>query len=363
MESYGAILKEARERQNLDLSAIAKDTTISVHFLKALEEEKPEVFPGEPYLVGFLKTYAHYLGIESDRVVNLYRAKTIQEAPVPEGLIVQDPPKYKMPLIIGVVSFVIVALLTTIILLLCFGGSGNDSNEVQKNVSKKYELTDKPLQTRLYKGDQLVLSSQGKNVILTVAETAGSLCFETPVGRQYIDLSDEVEIDIDNDKVPDLIAYLSDIAPKDGDESRGAEIRIMLRDADSAAIGETDESELQSVEEVNDKIKSVVHEDTRTYPFTLIATFRGGTVFRYRTDNKDTVEEFITSGEEVRMTASNKIRYWVANGGAVKLQLVAGSKIYDLGVQKAGSVVVDELRWTKKDPSTGKHKIVNIDVD
>jgi len=361
MESYGALLKQAREEKGLAFATIARETTIAQFYLEALEAEDKSAFPGEPYLVGFLKNYAIYLGLDADRILNLYRAKTIQEAPVPEGLIVHDPPKYKTPLIIGIAAAVVVILVVTLIVILSGRSADKEREEANRNLPKKYELTDKALQTRLYKGDQLIMSSEGQNVILTVAQTVENLVLETPAGRQYIELADEVELDIDNDKVADLIAYVSDIAPKDGDEKRGAEVRIMLRDANAAAVTETDETSIQDATEIVDQSKTVICEDTRAYPFTIVATFRGGCVFRYRTDSKETVEDYLASGEEVRMTASNKIRLWMSNGNTVKLQVVAGSKTIDLGVSKAGAVIVEDIKWIKD--VDGKFKIVVVDVD
>ena len=58
MESYGAILKKVREDKGLELETIAREISITQEYLTALENEDSEVFPGEPYLVGFLQNYA-----------------------------------------------------------------------------------------------------------------------------------------------------------------------------------------------------------------------------------------------------------------------------------------------------------------
>ena len=56
MESLGLKLKEAREQHNYSLEQVARDTHISKHYLKALEEEDFTVLPGETYVVGFFNT-------------------------------------------------------------------------------------------------------------------------------------------------------------------------------------------------------------------------------------------------------------------------------------------------------------------
>jgi cytoskeletal protein RodZ len=58
MESFGQILREAREKQGIDINKTERETSISKEYIVALEEENVSVFPGEPYLVGFLKNYS-----------------------------------------------------------------------------------------------------------------------------------------------------------------------------------------------------------------------------------------------------------------------------------------------------------------
>ena len=61
------------------------------------------------------------------------------------------------------------------------------------------------------------------------------------------------------------------------------------------------------------------------------------------------------------MTASNGIRLWISNGNAVKLQVVANSKTYDLAVPRAGEVIAQDIKWIKD--TDGRYKIVVVDID
>ncbi|MDE7391720.1 MAG: helix-turn-helix domain-containing protein, partial [Treponemataceae bacterium] len=107
MESYGALLKEARLARGLDFETISRETTIARRYLEALEEEATDMFPGEAYLVGFLRNYAEYLGLDKEKLNNLYRAKTLQESPIPEGLIAKQRPRWIIPtVVIGIIVFV-----------------------------------------------------------------------------------------------------------------------------------------------------------------------------------------------------------------------------------------------------------------
>lgn len=83
METVGGRLIEARERKGVSLEQAARDTYISRQYLEALELEDYERFPGEVYLLGFLRSYSGYLGIEPDEAVALYHNSRIQEQPAP----------------------------------------------------------------------------------------------------------------------------------------------------------------------------------------------------------------------------------------------------------------------------------------
>ena len=74
----------------------------------------------------------------------------------------------------------------------------------------------------------------------------GDLSLETPAGIQHIELSEELEVDVDGDSKPELIVYVSDVST--GTNDRGAEVRILLKNASNAAAGETKTSEIPSVE-------------------------------------------------------------------------------------------------------------------
>jgi cytoskeleton protein RodZ len=60
----GATLREARERQGLELTQVERDLKIRARQLQALEEERFDWLPGEAYTRSFLRTYADYLGLE-----------------------------------------------------------------------------------------------------------------------------------------------------------------------------------------------------------------------------------------------------------------------------------------------------------
>jgi len=73
MISMVSKLKEARENKNISLEKASEDTRISLKFLKALEDEKYEIFPAEVYLKGFMRIYSEYLGLNSSEILEDYK--------------------------------------------------------------------------------------------------------------------------------------------------------------------------------------------------------------------------------------------------------------------------------------------------
>jgi hypothetical protein len=71
--SVGETLRNRRRQRNLSLEYAAQQTRIPLKFLKALEEEKWDVFTARVYLEGFLRRYAGFLALEGDDLVREYR--------------------------------------------------------------------------------------------------------------------------------------------------------------------------------------------------------------------------------------------------------------------------------------------------
>jgi transcriptional regulator with XRE-family HTH domain len=69
----GTFLQEARNRRKIDLSEVEAATRIRLRYLSAIENEEWDVLPGGVYTRGFIRTYASFLGLDGDRLVEEYR--------------------------------------------------------------------------------------------------------------------------------------------------------------------------------------------------------------------------------------------------------------------------------------------------
>src|SRR6266536_3629074 len=77
--AIGDVLKRTRTRRKVDISTVEQQTKIRTKYLRALENEEWDVLPGPAYARGFLRTYAQFLGLDGDALVDEYR-RTVEAA-------------------------------------------------------------------------------------------------------------------------------------------------------------------------------------------------------------------------------------------------------------------------------------------
>jgi len=87
IETAGSELRLARERRGEDLRAIAQLLRIRREQLEALEESRYDDLPGRAYAIGFVRSYAEYLGLDSTHIVERYKAEIDLEEKAREDLV------------------------------------------------------------------------------------------------------------------------------------------------------------------------------------------------------------------------------------------------------------------------------------
>ena len=76
VNKVGALLKEMRLRKNLKLTDISKKLCIRKFYLEAIEESRYQDIPEFPYGIGFIRSYADFLGLNSSNIIELYKEET-----------------------------------------------------------------------------------------------------------------------------------------------------------------------------------------------------------------------------------------------------------------------------------------------
>jgi cytoskeleton protein RodZ len=78
MFEIGTTLREARLRRNLDVPACEAETKIRAKYLRAMEEEQFDLMPSPTYVRGFLRTYADFLDLDGQLVLDEYESRFIE---------------------------------------------------------------------------------------------------------------------------------------------------------------------------------------------------------------------------------------------------------------------------------------------
>src|SRR5687768_3802643 len=75
MPEIGDQLREARLRNQIDITEVEAATKIRAKYLRALENAEWDLLPGPTFVKTFLRTYADHLGLDSRALVEEYRQR------------------------------------------------------------------------------------------------------------------------------------------------------------------------------------------------------------------------------------------------------------------------------------------------
>jgi len=384
--AIGEQLRTAREARGLTIDYVADETNIAKRYIAAMENEDFSVFPGEPYIVGFLRNYAEYLGIESTSIIQAFRGIRIQEQPVPIQELLQPkrPPAWPF-----IVAGVVVALGIGGFLLIRGGGSrtATESPALVRSEPVQHALEGTSFEKRLYEGDTLLVPYAGDSYKLTIAKIDDRVSIETPVGVSRFMLGEEGSIDLDKDNQPELVAFIVDF--QKNDPSRGAVVRFSAAGALAAALPAqaTDPAAapapsaastapsippagaVQAVSTVAATTaerpstqESIVFSGKRSpYPFVVNVTFRNYAMFRHEIDRKEREERYYHKGDQISVTANNVAKLWASNAAACKLTIQAsGGQSADVELGAPGEVAVKQIRWVQADDGTWSLGVYNV---
>ena len=82
----GALLKDERQRKGLDFGQVSEMTRIQPHILQALEREDWPSLPSPIFVKGFVRSYAHAVGLDAGEIVALYQKTAPIESTTPKPL-------------------------------------------------------------------------------------------------------------------------------------------------------------------------------------------------------------------------------------------------------------------------------------
>jgi cytoskeleton protein RodZ len=93
----GANLREVRERLGWKLPDVAAELRIRLPYLEAIERGELSALPGAAYQTGFVRSYAHVLGLDPDEILRRFRAEGMGVPPKAELSFLAPVPDRAVP--------------------------------------------------------------------------------------------------------------------------------------------------------------------------------------------------------------------------------------------------------------------------
>jgi transcriptional regulator with XRE-family HTH domain len=373
LESIGEKLRLAREAKKITIRDVVKETNISPVYLQALEEEKFEKFPSETYLIGFLRTYAEFLKLDVETIVQSYKGYKIGESATPLEELTKPT---KSNLSIAVSSFVnrhrnilFIAGAFCVVILVIWGiksivssssvdVSGGDSTEAIKNEyvkSKENEIENiRPLQLANNKGYILVSKNEAvqflvdnKEVVFLLKDINGdAVTLELFPGKKLEKFKMEEARTIALEGCPrDVTFTLKGLTENRAKimVSLGAkkieEEKIVKEEESSATKGDSTSVEAQSKQSLK---------------IVLEVEFVQKSFIELYLDGVRKVRGFIPQGHRERWEATEYIQIKIGNAGGIKTRI--NGKEYSFG--GAGQVANKVVTWKKDVANPNLYHIV-----
>jgi len=363
MESLGEKLKEARNEKGLSFDQISRETNISIRFLEALETENFSVFPGEPYVIGFLRNYGSYLDLDIQKLISLYRALRIQEQPIPVEQLLKHQPKFPKFIIPVVIILAVLGAGGWGIYSLILNKRNNPAPASVKRAPAEYMMETNYMERRLYKSDSVFIPVDNETYKLELFNLGEAVTVRTPGGAVILDLSQDANIDLNNDGIPELRITVADFAKNNAD--MGALLHFYLMDAEVFA-GADAEQTAPSMSPPSSSSDTIIPASPSAFPFTLQLNFQGYCMFRWEVlnerDRRGRTQNYFQRSEELNIQAQNGIRIWASNAQAARFTIIGGGRTIPVEIGAAGEVVVADFRWVRDENNQYRLVLIRLET-
>lgn len=141
----GRELRDRRNAMGVSLAAASKDLRINVAYLDAIEKLDKDALPSAGYALGFIRSYATYLGLDSADAVALYKAQS--ETPRDLGMRKMPHFVHRREIRLPRGSFAAALIATTFTTLAVWYGTSTTAQSPAMDTIYSAELMEAPAQT------------------------------------------------------------------------------------------------------------------------------------------------------------------------------------------------------------------------
>ncbi|MDC7220639.1 MAG: helix-turn-helix domain-containing protein [Spirochaetales bacterium] len=369
MQALGELLRTTREERGYTMDQVVHETNISRSYIEDLEGERFENFPAEAYLIGFLRTYADYLGLDPEKTISLYKNHKLKEEPSPIEALVGKK-KVKVSPLILIIGGAVIAVTLAFILLFPFGEERPEKEKkkpsrVEESVraAVEFPVVEEISEFHFLQGDSILFTEGEKSVLFNINDRGNGLSLknnETPDHQGYfLSLGQEEFFSLFQDS-PDYRISL-----KDYGFSQGGGI-LVIQKLNQGEMNREESDNLLDTAEIETSAPSGVQsrtvEPVLIYStnggerYTLDIKFRGYCLLRYKTDYDEAVEKYYKDGDTLRVEVNSRIELWLSNAGAVYGKING----VELDFGDAGEVATKKIQWAKNE--SGQYELLLLHV-
>lgn len=386
MDQLGPIFKEAREKQGKTLDDAVKETKIAKKYLIGIENENFDVFPGETYLIGFIRNYAQFLSLNPDEMIQRYKSYKIQEQPTPIEQLTARPRKSKYLILLS--SIIVIVIVSIVAYLMLNKKNVVEVKEAKKPVKKvetfekKKPLTSKESITMeeselirdFTKGDIIKIPFNNKSHNLKIDKIGNGMDFTVDRIPFTMEKDEIVEIDFNKDGKKDIFMKINNI--------QGDIINITLKRIFKTSTkinelptlgkkGETITSSSSAPEVVIFK-ESVLNKIPKAplEGFTIISGYERSSISTDITANKlcyvgfikdkETKDEkLLQPGDALNINAKDQLILMIANTRGIKISV---NNISLDNVLDNSAIVVKMIKWYRDRESDDMYDLIIHDI-
>ena len=366
MESIGDRLKQAREAKKLTIKTVALDTNMSPTYIEALEVEDFDKFPGETYIIGFLKTYSEYLKLDPEEMVMLYKGYKIGESATPLEELTRPTKsqfvinalalyeRYRNLVFFGGVAFLSLLIIWGVWAMNRSDVSIDESDSVSQ-IKKNYEESQnssikniKSLQlsndkgfTLVYKGEAVQFLVENKEVVFLLKEIG-----DNKITVNFLNNDKDIVMEMDK-QVPVTVAECPReilLTLKGLTESRAKVMIDLGRDLKAemnAAAAVNGNNDVKPVTEGDNT--QVIAQSNKSLKIVFEVKFIQKSFIEIYLDGNRKQRGFMPAGSVERWEASEYIQMKIGNAGGIKSTI--NGKEFVFG--KPGQVANKIITWKK----------------
>ena len=300
--AVGKTLKEIREEKGITIEEASKETKIRKKYILALENDEFSKIPGRVYEKAFLKTYADYLGIDKEEILNEYQLDQQLDGVEEESIgRKRRTKKNKKSTLFNFLSMITGKAMIIILIILLFGGvvgynllimNGNNGNngftEVEEQVEEEVIDEDDSV-------DEIYLATEDNEV------------------------ENDSEPDLDSDNLLETGIDPTDL-DDDGIQPDDETIIDLEDEVDLAEISEQEAEVDENGEDENGEADDSDENDLEEAPsyFNVIAT--GESWIRVVVDGETQFEGIINDGDILEYEPDSEVVIRVGNAAAISVE-------------------------------------------